>query len=390
MEAKEAKTIVETPLMAEHAKAGAKMGAWFGCALPDDFGDWQREYGFARKSVMLIDKNYRAYLSFTGPDRVRYLNAILTNNIRDLTTGEGTISLLLNPQGHILAEIETYALPDQLLCASYAMIRGRLIETLDKYIIMDDVTLTDETERLGVLALEGPKAAAVVQELTGVDIGTLPELGHVEILRPPRRTQDDSSSAATAPADASLPVPCRIVRRSPGGVAGAELIVDRAHLQKLWSVLVEKTRENGGGAMGYAALSALRLEQGVPWFGYDFAEQHIPHEAGLENSHIDYTKGCYTGQEIVERVRSRGQVNRVRVGLKFSGSEPPGAGTPLLADGKEAGYVTRTAFSPALGCAIGMGYLRREFSSPGTNLQTTASAAEVVRLPISEKSPQTE
>ncbi len=370
MEAKKAKTIIETPLMAEHAKAGAKMGAWFGCALPDDFGDWQREYGFARKSVTLIDKNYRAYLSFTGPDRVRYLNAILTNDIRDLKSGEGTISLLLNPQGHILAEIDTYALPDQLLCVSYAMTRERLVETLDKYIIMDDVTLTDETERMGVLALEGPKAAAIVREECGLDLNALPELGHAEV---------QVSS-----------IPCRVVRRSPGGVAGAGFIVERTQLAKLWRVLASKAREHGGGPMGYAALSALRLEQGVPWFGYDFGEQHIPHEAGLENSHINYTKGCYTGQEIVERVRSRGQVNRVRVGLKFSGSEPPAAGTPLLADGKEAGYVTRTAFSPALGCAIGMGYVRREFSSPGTNLQTSASAAEVVRLPILEKSPQTE
>ena len=65
--------------------------------------------------------------------------------------------------------------------------------------------------------------------------------------------------------------------------------------------------------MGYQALSALRLEQGIPWFGYDFGEKQIPHEAGLQDSHISYTKGCYTGQEIVERVRSRGQVNRVRV-----------------------------------------------------------------------------
>lgn len=370
MEAKEAKTIIETPLAAGHAKAGAKMGAWFGCALPDDFGDWQREYRFARESVALIDKNYRAYLSFTGPDRARYLNAILTNNIRDLQTGEGTISLLLNPQGHILAEIETYALDDRLLCASHAMIRERLVETFDKYIIMDDVTLTDETERLGVLALEGPKAAAMVRELCNMDLNTLSELGHAE-------TRARS-------------IPCRVVRRSTGGVAGAEFIVERAQLPALCAMLLEKVRGQGGGAMGYAALSALRLEQGVPWFGYDFGEQHIPHEAGLETTHINYTKGCYTGQEIVERVRSRGHVNRVRVALKFSGNEPPAAGTLLLASGKEAGHVTRAAFSPALGCAIGMGYLRREFSSPSSKLHTAASAAEVVRLPILKKSPRPE
>src|SRR5713101_2060907 len=92
-----------TQMAESHIAAGARMGVWFGCALPDDFGDWRREYDFARKSVALIDKNYRAYISFAGPDRVRYLNAILTNNIKDLGTGHGIVSLLLNPQGHILA-----------------------------------------------------------------------------------------------------------------------------------------------------------------------------------------------------------------------------------------------------------------------------------------------
>ena len=75
--------------------------------------------------------------------------------------------------------------------------------------------------------------------------------------------------------------------------------------------------------MGYTALSAQRLVQGTPWFGYDFGEKQIPHEAGLEVSHISYTKGCYTGQEIVERVRSRGQVNRPQSGTLFSGESVP-------------------------------------------------------------------
>src|SRR5260370_6588918 len=123
--------------------------------------------------------------------------------------------------------------------------------------------------------------------------------------------------------------------------------------------MLEAARENGGGPAGYAALSAQRLAQGVPWFGYAFGEKQIPHEAGLEHSHISYTKGCYTGQEIVERVRSRGQVNRVRVLVKLDTNEPPAEGTALMADGKEAGHITRTAFSPSLQTAIGMAYVRR-------------------------------
>ena len=106
MEAIGTQHILETPLADVHRNAGAKMGVWFGCTLPDDFGDWQREYFLAKQSVALVDKNHRAYISFTGPDKARYLNAILTNNIKDLQPSQGCISLLLNPQGRILAEIE--------------------------------------------------------------------------------------------------------------------------------------------------------------------------------------------------------------------------------------------------------------------------------------------
>jgi folate-binding protein YgfZ len=366
--------VLETPLAKVHASAGAKMGVWFGCALPDDFGDAAAEYRHARESVALIDKNYRAYLSFTGPDRVRYLNAILTNNIKGLATGQGNVSLLLNPQGHILAQIETYAFADKLFCVSYAMIRERLIEWLDKYIIMDDVTLTDETERYGTVALEGPKAAEALRGLTGIDLDQTGELASVdaEILR---YAQDDNvGNTATAG-----PLPCRVVKRSPGGVGGADFVVERGRLEELWKILGEGARKNGGGPMGYSALSGLRLEQGVPWFSYDFGEKQIPHEAGLQDSHISYTKGCYTGQEIVERVRSRGQVNRKRVQLVFSGDVVPEVGTILTVDGKEVGYVTRAAriWQPAR--IIGMGYLRREASAADSTLQWSGGTATVTQ-----------
>ncbi len=352
---------MDSPLVQLHRHSGARHGTWFGCSLPDDFGDWLREYRFARETVALVDKNYRAYLDLTGPDRVRYLNAILTNNIKDLQPNHGNISLFLNPQGHIQAEIETYALPGKLFCVSYAMIREELVAGLDKYIIMDDVTLTDQTDAYATLALEGPSAAAVVHELAGLDLQDLAELESREV------------SVGS--------IPCRLIKRSPGGVAGAESLVSRQQSEPLWNLLADTAKKHGGGPTGYTALNALRLEQGIPWFGYDFGEKQIPHEAGLQDSHISYTKGCYTGQEIVERVRSRGQVNRSRVALKFDAPELPAANTPLLAEGKEFGYVTRSAFSPAGNAFIGMGYVRREKAAPGSILDLPSGTATVFAFP---------
>ena len=153
---------------------------------------------------------------------------------------------------------------------------------------------------------------------------------------------------------------------------------DEAHA----AVLLDAVRAVCGGPIGYAALSALRLEAGVPWFGYDFGESVIPHEAGLENSHINYSKGCYTGQEIVERVRSRGHVNRVRAGVEFSGVAVPERGIKLSAGGKEVGNVTRAAFSLAVGHPIGMAYLRREVSAVGSSLEYSGGTARVIALPL--------
>ena len=132
--------------------------------------------------------------------------------------------------------------------------------------------------------------------------------------------------------------------------------------------------------MGYQALSAQRLIQGTPWFGYDFGEKQIPHEAGLELSHISYTKGCYTGQEIVERVRSRGQVNRRRVELLFGGDGVPESGAELIVEGKAVGFVTRAAQSWFPPVILGMGYIGKENRALGTKLDCSGGTATVVEF----------
>ncbi|MGB6484992.1 MAG: glycine cleavage T C-terminal barrel domain-containing protein [Candidatus Acidiferrales bacterium] len=368
---------IETPLKSEHEKLGAHFvtmsGEYFGCALPANYGDANHEYKFARESVALIDKNYRAVLAFRGKDRARYLNAMLTNNIRDLAPGHGNISLLLSPQGRILAEVETLALEDRLLAISYAMIRERLVETFDKFIIMDDVTLEDLTDKFATLALEGPKAAEIVRELCAVDLNSLEEFSHIE-----------KSIAG---------IPCRIIRASLGTIPGAEFLAARENLLALWNLLLDAARKHGGGPIGYEALNVLRLEEGVAWYGVDFDENQIPHQAALEATHINFSKGCYTGQEIVERVRSRGQIQRRRVMLRFSGEAIPRAGEPLFAPSvensagtsAEIGFVTRAAKSPKLGAVIGMGYVRREQTEPGSKVKWSGGEAEVFELPGAPK-----
>jgi len=356
---------LETPLLDLHRSSGATIGEYFGTLLPSRFGDFAAEYAALREAVGLVDTNFRAFFSFTGPDRQRYVNAILTSNVRDLKPGQGTVGLLLNPQGHILAEVETFAREESILASSHAMTRERTFSTFDKFIIMDDVTLEDITDSTGTLDLAGPRTATLLAELGVRNFADMPLLAHEEVkLRK---------------------IPCRVVRREFAGEASATLIAGRDHLPALWNDLAQRVRNHGGAPAGMEALNSIRLECGTRWFGHDYDDKQIPHEAGLEHSHINYEKGCYTGQEIVERVRSRGHVNRRLAELRFFAAEAPAFGTKLLYKGNEIGSVTSTAFSPRLGQPIGLGYLRREHSAIGTRMDASGIPAEVIEPPLLAK-----
>jgi tRNA-modifying protein YgfZ len=346
-----------TPLSRQHREAGAQLSESNSCTLPNIFSDFKREYRAAKENVVIFDTNWQAIVFLTGRDRTSYLHAISSQNIRDLPDGGGALALLLNPQGHILAELEVYALPGKLLALSSASFRERTVATLKKYIIGSQVEIDDQTDRMGSLAVEGPLAAEVAREL-GAALAPLPEMSVVE--------------------SAIEGAPCYWLKRSHFGQPGAQLIIGRENLAASWERLLRAVRVLGGEPIGMVALNALRLEVGVPWFPADFNDLVIPHEAAIETTHISFSKGCYTGQEIVERVRSRGHVNRKRVQLKFSTEMPPSPGTKLRANGAEIGYVTSAAFSPAAGTAIGMGYVRREQFLPGSMVEFDLGTATVL------------
>jgi glycine cleavage system aminomethyltransferase T len=161
-------TAMETPLSAEHLARGARLEEFSGCLLPASFSEAAEEYRAAREHVALFDTNWHAIVALTGRDRVKYLHAISSNNIKALAEGGGMMALLLTPQGRILAELEVYALPEKLLTLSHASVRERTVATLKKYILGSQVQLEDLTDRTGSIGMEGPAAASVVAQATGL------------------------------------------------------------------------------------------------------------------------------------------------------------------------------------------------------------------------------
>jgi aminomethyltransferase len=352
------RSVVETPLLEQHRAAGAVLGDFAGCLLPEKFSDEREEYRAAKENVALFDTGWQAIFGLSGRDAVRYLHAITSNNVKELAEGYGVPALLLNPQGHILADLEIYKLKERLLVLSHAAFRERTYSTLKKYILGSQLQLDDLSNDLGSLAVEGPRALNIIAEATGLALSGFSEFAVAEV-------EIDA-------------VKCHLIRRSFFGGLGAEIIAPRVHLGLLWTHLAASIHAQHGLPIGMKTLNVLRLEAGIPWFPLDFNDTMIPHEAVVEGTHISFNKGCYTGQEIVERVRSRGQVNRKRVSLKFSGAEPPASGTKLRAGGNDMGYVTSAAFSPAANAVIGMGFLRREHNTPGSIVEYDGGTAEVM------------
>lgn len=296
----------------------------------------------------------RAKLQLTGSDRVRWLNGMVSNNIRDLALGHGVYAFLLSPQGRILGDMWAYNLGETILLDTDRSQVAKLRETFEHYIIMDDVEVADVSETIAAIGLSGPKASDVLKS-AGFDSSTLQPLEIREIAWEGLRAT--------------------IVRGEWNDYAIWCAPHDQ---QKVWDAI----SRTGGQAVKASALEVQRVLRGVPQYGVDIRERDLPQETGQERA-LNYSKGCYIGQEIVERIRSRGAVHRHFVGFAVEGTLPS-PGTKVQADGKEVGEITSAVALPAelgdFGAAIG--YIRREFSTEGKAVSIDGSPATVRELPF--------
>jgi folate-binding protein YgfZ len=300
----------------------------------------------------------------TGEDRHSFLQGMLSNDVQSLQPGQGCAATLLTEQGRIVADLHVYACETSFLIDVDARIKHKMIEALDRFIIADDVEMEDLSEQQFTLAIQGPLASQVL-EAAGATAALENAFQHAE----------------TTLAD----TPIRIARVDGTGVGGYEIIAPTPQAEAVWQALLQAGEPVGACPVGMTALNILRIEAGIPWYGLDMDEGRIVLEVGMEQA-ISFNKGCYLGQEIVERASARGRVNRKLSGLLIQADMPPHSGDKLFHDGHEVGWITSTVVSPRLGRPIALGYIRREHLDPGTQLQIdrngTPMIAEVAVLPF--------
>jgi folate-binding protein YgfZ len=343
--------------MAQHNSAEASVALPVTGAAATDFGDVSAEFQALVMDSGVYALGSRAKISLTGGDRVRWLNGMVTNNIRDLQPGRGVYAFLLNPQGHILGDLYAYNRGESLLIDTDQPQVEKILAVFDKYIIMDDVEVANVGEQMSAVGIVGPRSCETLQA-AGFEIPELQPLQFVEI--------------------AWQQVGVTVVGGDNPCVQSFELWVAPGDNEKVYAALVKA----GAKPAGSRALDLLRIAAGIPRYGVDIRERDLPQETEQDRA-LNFSKGCYVGQEIVERIRSRGQVRRKFTGFEVSG-QLPASGSKVQVDTKDVGEITSAASLPLAGGEhrVALGYIRREAAKPGKEVEAGGSAAAVANLPF--------
>jgi len=296
------------------------------------------------------------WLRITGADRVRWLNGMSTNSIQQLQPGEGNYNFFLNAQGRIQGDANIFSQPDALLLETAAAQLPALMPLLDRFIIMDDVELADISAVRSGLAITGPEAARLLEQIG---------------LRTAQLKEFEMQSSAWNEAEVTV-----IHAHSPL-VPSYELWSDAQTIASLTQALISA----GATPSDAEARNWLRILEGTPRYGADIRDKDLPQETNQTRA-LHFSKGCYLGQEIVERIRSRGNVHRTFTAFRLAGALPA-AGAALESEGKPVGELTSVAAIPlpAGPVQLALGYIRREALDRNAVLHYSGGTATPSSIP---------
>jgi folate-binding protein YgfZ len=335
---------------------GGYVGEYGGAPAVLSFGDPRAEYRVVRVGCGIFDLTWRNQIVISGNDRTRWLNGMISNNVRDLPEGRGVYAFVLNPQGHILGDLYVWNRGESLLADIDAFQAQTLLGLLKRYIIMDKVELADQQGRWIVLGLDGPQAERVIREM-GIEV---PAFGAMQMADLTWQGQ-----------------PVTVARGDDGLAPHFELLAQPEVAGQLWHAATS----SGAQPVGTEALEMLRVAAGTPRYGTDIRERDLPQETGQARA-LNYNKGCYIGQEIVERIRARGRVHRMFTGFRLQ-ADDAAPGSKVLAAAEAVGEITSVARVPAANgdVTIALGSIRREAAEK--DLLVGGKPAEVRVLPFS-------
>jgi folate-binding protein YgfZ len=269
-------------------------------------------YEALRQTAAWVDLSARARIVARGRDRARFLHNVTSNDVKKMTPGDSCYAFLLTPQGRIVGDVYLTCRADDFLIDTEPEIGDKVRQHILKYKVADQVELEDVSVQTAAIGVEGPGAPSIQIPSAGYTVASITETGQ----------------------------------------PGYRIYCSREEM----AGVIEQLEK--AGAVRAAAKDAriVRMENGKPRYGEDILETSLPQETRQMHA-VSFIKGCYLGQEIVERIRARGHVNRELVRLELDPSEPAAPGTKATINGAET-EITSSVYSPALGKTVALGYAR--------------------------------
>ncbi len=318
--------------------------------------DIETQYRAVRENAGIFNRSKRGKVRAEGADCLRFLHGMVTNTVETLAENEGNYAAVTSARGQTLLDVWVHRLQDCIYMETEPGLAAKLIETLDRYLIADDVALSDESDAWAIFGIQGPTAHELVDRVVGRVSADLPE-HHTAI-------------------HAFDGIPIWVTARSYTGEPGCDLRIAQDRADSLRRALVTA----GGTPIGWQVREMLRVEASIPRYGAEIDESVAPLEAGLNHA-VDFDKGCYVGQEVIAKMHFRGRPRRYLTGLLLSGNTPICGN--ITVNGKTVGRVTTCVKSLGLNRVIALAIIRRNYHEAGQRvLLDDGTEAEVVNLPF--------
>jgi len=361
----------QSPLAETHARLDAKMRDEGECLVPASYADVAAEYEAVRgqDGAGAIDLSSRGRIEVTGSEAVQFLNGLITNDVKALAENVWMQAAFPNPQGRLIALVRVLRLAgDRFLFDTETATHERVLQTLSRFTLAGDFRVTDLTDELAHISVQGAGAARIINTTLGEEAAQV-ERGRIHAVNWKEQT-------------------LHIIRATHTAEDGFDIFVNADEAVSLWNALVDA----GARPLGFDALDILRIEAGLPRYNVDMDETNVVLEVAPEEA-VSFTKGCYIGQEIIARIHWRGHVAKRLAGIVLDETDEAQDDTAKAErddklrslDGKEIGRLTSVAFSPKLKRTIALGFVKYDYLKSETPLRVISNerelAAHVAELP---------
>ena len=340
-------------------------GEAFGWIMARDYGDVLAEYQAVRERAGLIDLTYYGALKVSGKEAVQFLNGLVTNDVKGLEVHKGMRAAFLTGHGKIRGLCRILRRQDDFLIINDPQTHEKIFKYIFPFSYAGDFRVEEVSEQFRALSIQGPKAAAVLKEISFEPVGSLTEQGWAETIIGGHNVL--------------------VVLTSHTGESGFDILVPESGLRDIWDFILLKGAFHGLAPVGQEALNRLRIEAGIPIYGVDVDETNMMLELGVTEA-VSFTKGCYTGQEAVAMATYRGHISKKLSGLLVEGEQIPAAGSRISKDGKDIGLVTSAVRSVSLGRVIALAYIKYGHFDAGNKVEVQNDAsmieAQVTELPF--------